>query len=95
MSHDTQHARPAGIPPRFNPVYDTDGTIFYWVADCHEDEALSAEAMRRTGGDATTRYNLSLSLQEATSAETREAVLALLNWWIRQESHLDGTEVGE
>lgn len=94
MSHDTQHTRPAGIRPRFAPVYDTDGTVFYWVADCHEGEALSAEAMRRTEGDATTRYNLSLSLQEATATETRETVLALLEWWIRQESHLDAAEAG-
>ncbi|KIC70598.1 hypothetical protein [Kocuria rhizophila] len=90
MSHDTQHARPAGIPPRFVPVYDDDGTIFYWVADCHNDGTLSAEAMKPTTGDSTTRYNLSLNVEEGTLTETREAVLNLLEWWIHQEGHRKG-----
>ncbi|KHE74835.1 hypothetical protein AS25_03170 [Kocuria marina] len=94
MNHSTQAtARPASVPPRFQPQHDTDGTLLFWGADLVVSDELEAEAVKYPAGPEHTFYNLRLEVEEVTAEDIRAVLDRVCAWWAAQESHLDGTDV--
>lgn len=96
MNHSTATpARPANLPPRFQPVLDPlhSREVSHFEADVRATEHLAATAAVDADGRRGVRYFLQLDVTDATATEVRDALAAALDWWAAQESHLDGAEV--